>query len=139
MCFPQEGGRRNLGRGPVRQRMNDRGGEQKCKAVANRLRKIRRVPAERILLTPSRAHATPQSNASFETKHRPPAAFLELLSFTQRRATNVTLRELNRARCGSVVAAVSIERVVGSRRFRCARIKNSRIRAGSSGSACRFH
>src|SRR5438067_11904871 len=76
--------------------MNDRGGEQQCKAVANRLRKIRRVPAERILLTPSRAHATPQSNASFETKHRPPAVFPELLSFTQRRATNVTLRELNR-------------------------------------------
>src|SRR5438477_12008390 len=96
MCFAQAGGRRNLGRGPVRQRMNDRGGEQKCKAVANRLRKIRRVPAERIPLTPSRAHATPQSNASFETKHRPPAVFPELLSFTQRRATNVTLRELNR-------------------------------------------
>src|SRR5207247_4954345 len=107
MCFAQAGGRRNLGRGPVRQRKNDRGGEQKCKAVANRLRKIRRVPAERIPLTPSRAHATPQSNASFETKHRPPAAFPELLSFTQRRSTNVTLRELNRARCGSVVAAVS--------------------------------
>src|SRR5438093_12961940 len=107
MCFPQAGGRRNLGRGPVRQRMNDRGGEQKCKAMANRLRKIRRVPAERILLTPSRAHATPQSNASFETKHRPPAAFPELLSFTQRRATNVTLRELNRARSSSFLPSLA--------------------------------
>src|SRR5438094_10290838 len=107
MCFPQAGGRRNLGRGPVRQRMNDRGGEQKCKAVANRLRKIRRVPAERIPLTPSRAHATPQSNASFETKHRPPAAFPELLSFTQRRSTNSILREQNRASSLTVVVAVA--------------------------------
>src|SRR5207249_10335150 len=94
------GGRRNLGRGPVRQRMNDRGGEQKCKAAANRLRKIQREPAERIPLTPSRAHATPQSNASFETKHRPPAAFPEWLSFTQRRATNVTLRRSEERRVG---------------------------------------
>src|SRR5207253_8601728 len=97
MCFAQADGRRNLGRGPVRQRMNARGGEENCKAAANRLRKIRRVPAERILLTPPPAHAKRRSNASFETKHRPPAAFPELLSFTKRRSTNVILRESNRA------------------------------------------
>jgi hypothetical protein len=73
--------------------MNNRGGEENCKAVANRLRKIRRVPAERSPLIPARARAKPQSNASFETKHRPPAAFQELLSFTQRRLLNATLRE----------------------------------------------
>src|SRR5205823_8498387 len=111
MCFAQGGERRNLGRGPVRQRMNDRGGEENCKAVANRLRKIQRVPAERIPLTPSRAHATPQSNASFETKHRPPAAFPEWLSFTKRRSTNVILREQNRASSLTVAVAVAFSRL----------------------------
>jgi hypothetical protein len=78
--------------------MNDRGGEENCKAAANRLRKIPRVPAERILLSPFRAHATPRSNASFETKHLPPATFQESLSSSQRRPMNVILREENRAR-----------------------------------------
>jgi hypothetical protein len=93
MCFAQADVRKNLGRGPVHQRMNNRGGGENCKAVANRLRKIRRVPAGQIPLIPARAHAIPRSNASFETKHRPPAAFQELLSFTQRRPMNVILRE----------------------------------------------
>jgi len=66
--------------------------------VANRLRKIRRAPPERIPPIPARAHATPPSNASFETKHRPPAVFQELLSFTQRRLLKASLREQNRAR-----------------------------------------
>ena len=77
----------------MHQRMNDRGGEENCKAAANRLRKIRRVPPDRILLTRPPAHAKPRSNASFETKHRPPAAFPELPSFTKGRAMNVILRE----------------------------------------------
>jgi len=93
MCFAQADGRKNLGRGPVHQRMNNRGGGENCKGVANRLRKIRRVPAGRTPLIPARARAKPRSNASFETKHRPPAAFRELLSFTQRRPMNVILRE----------------------------------------------
>ena len=63
--------------------MNDRDGEENYKAVANKLRKIRIVPGERIPLTPARAHATPRSNASFEMKHRPPAAFRELSSWLQ--------------------------------------------------------
>jgi len=87
--------------------MNNRDAEQKCKAAANRFRKIQREPAGRILPTLPRAHATPQSNASFETKHRPPAAFPELLSFTKRRSTNVILREQNRASSLTVVVAVA--------------------------------
>jgi hypothetical protein len=77
----------------VHQRMENRGGEENCKAVANRLRRIRRVPAGRIPLTPSPERAKPQSNASFETKHRPPAAFQGLPSFTKRRPVNLILRD----------------------------------------------
>src|SRR6266404_8795717 len=93
MCFAQADGQRNLGRDPVHQRMENHGGEGNCKGVANRLRKIRRVPAERIPLTPCPEHAKPRSNASFETKHHPPAAFRELPSFTKRRPMNATLRK----------------------------------------------
>src|SRR5207248_11799835 len=82
-------------------------GQENCRAAANSIRKIPRAPAERIPLGPPRAHATPQSNASFETKHRPPAAFPELLSFTKRRSTNVILREQNRASSLTVVVAVA--------------------------------
>src|SRR6267143_7003473 len=92
-CFAQADKRKNFGQDPVHQQRDTRGGEENCKAAANRLRKIRRVPAERILLTPPPAHAKRRSNASFETKHRPPAAFPELLSFTKRRSMNVILRE----------------------------------------------
>src|SRR4051794_14854582 len=93
-CFGQADGRRNLGRDLAHQRMKSRGGEENCKAVANRLRKIRRVPPNRIPLTTRfPEHAKPQSNASSETKHRPPAAFQELPSFTKRRSMNVNLRE----------------------------------------------
>ena len=91
-CFATDR-QRNLERDPVRQRMENRGGEGNCKGVANRLRKIRRVPAERIPLTPCPEHAKPRSNASFETKHHPPAAFQELPSFTKRRPMNAILRE----------------------------------------------
>jgi hypothetical protein len=97
MCFAQADRRRNLGRDLVRQRMKNRGDEGKCKAAASRLRKIRRAPAERIPLTPCPEHAKPRSNASFETKHHPPAAFQELPSFTKRRSMNAILREQNRA------------------------------------------
>jgi len=93
VCFAQANEQRNPGRDPVHQRMKNRGGEENCKAAANRIRKIPRAPAERIPLGPPRAHATPRSNASFETKHRPPAAFPELPSFTKRRLINVILRE----------------------------------------------
>src|SRR5205823_10390702 len=83
MCFAQADARRNFGRGPVRQRMKSRGDEENCKAAANRLRKNRREPAWPIPLSPAPEHATQRSNASFETKHRPPAAFPELPSWPQ--------------------------------------------------------
>jgi len=102
MCVAQADGRRTLGRDPVHQRMNDRGGEENCKAAANRLRKTRRVPAGRIPLSPLPARAKRRSNASFETKHRPPAVFPGSLSFTKRRLSNAILREQNRARRGSL-------------------------------------
>src|SRR5215469_8541942 len=76
MCFAQGDGQKNLGRGLVRQRMDDRGGEENYKAAANRPRKIQQAPAEQRALNRLPRHATPRSNASFETKHRPPAAFL---------------------------------------------------------------
>src|SRR4029077_10404089 len=85
-CFAQVNRRRNFERDPAHQRTDNRGGEESYTAAANRLRKIRRAPAARIPLTPARAHATPRSNASFETKHRPPAAFQELPSWLQRLA-----------------------------------------------------
>jgi hypothetical protein len=47
-------------------------------------------------LNPPRAHGTRPSNASFETKHHPPAAFPGSLSFTEGRRTNVILREKSR-------------------------------------------
>src|SRR5204863_601335 len=93
VCFAQADGRRNPGRDPVHQRMKNRGDEENCKAAANRIRKIPRAPAERIPLGPPRAHATPRSNASFETKHRPPAAFRELPSFMKCSLIKVILRE----------------------------------------------
>src|SRR5262249_24793991 len=80
-CFAQANKRKNSGPDPVHQQGGIRGGEENCKAVANRLRKIRPVPAEPIPLTPARRHARRPSNASFETKHRPPAAFRELPSW----------------------------------------------------------
>src|SRR3989442_10090503 len=81
VCFAQANKRKNLGRDPVCQRMKSLGGEGNCKGVANRLRKTRRAPHERIPLIRSPAHATPRSNASFETTHRLPAAFPELPSW----------------------------------------------------------
>jgi hypothetical protein len=65
--------------------MKNRGGEENCKAAASTPHKIRTAPGERIPLTPFPARAKRPSNASFETKHRPPAAFPGLLSFTQGR------------------------------------------------------
>ena len=93
MYFARADGRKNLAPGPVHQRKNDRGAEENCKAAANKLRKIRRVPAETIPLSPRSVHATRQSNASFETKHHPPAAFPELPSFVKGGPTNLILRE----------------------------------------------
>src|SRR5436309_14242272 len=93
MCVAQADGRRTLGQDPAHQQMDNRGGEENCRAAANKLRKIRRAPLERIRLNPCREHAIPRSNASFETKHPPPAAFQELPSWLQRVARRMRFSE----------------------------------------------
>src|SRR5438034_8927999 len=74
---------RNFERHPESKRMKSRGDEENCKHAANMLRKNRRGPAWPIPLSPAPEHATQRSNASFETKHRPPAVFPELPSWPQ--------------------------------------------------------
>src|SRR6266446_4109801 len=66
MCFAQGDARRNLGRDPVHQRMNDRDGAGKHRAVANRLRKKLRAPPAPTRLTRSAERAKQQSISSFE-------------------------------------------------------------------------
>ena len=127
--------------------MKNRGGEENCKVAANRLRKIRRAPAERIPLSPRRAHVIRPSNASFETKHRPPVAFQGSLSFRQRRLSRAILREksperelvrvpnaLRTLQPAGRRRLVSIGREDGRRRLRFGLPKKSRI----PGSARRF-
>jgi hypothetical protein len=55
MRFAQADVQKNPGPGPVRQRMKNRGGEENCKAAANKLRKIRRALAEDSVESSSRA------------------------------------------------------------------------------------
>ena len=76
--------------------MNDRDGEEKCKAAANRLHKIQKELPGRSRPTPARVRVKRLSNASFETKHHPLAAFPGLLSFTQARRIKVIWREKSR-------------------------------------------
>lgn len=83
MCFAGADGRKNPGPSLAHQRRNDRGAEENCKAAANTLRKIRKAPVERRPQFRVPRHETPRSNASFETKHRLPAAFLGLPSWEQ--------------------------------------------------------
>src|SRR5690242_15956641 len=78
--------------------MKSRGDEENCRAVANRLHKIRRALAWRIPPNPAPGHAILRSNASFETKHRPPAVFQELPSWLQRVAQRTCLCENKIAR-----------------------------------------
>jgi hypothetical protein len=66
------------------------------------LHKTRPAPGERIPLTLRPARAKRRSNASFETKHRPPAAFPGLLSFAKRRRTKMFWREQNHANCREI-------------------------------------
>jgi hypothetical protein len=82
-CFARADEQKNLGPGPVHQRRNDRGAEENCKAAANTLHKVRKAPAGRRPLNQVLQHGIRRSNASFETKHRPPAEFPELLSWEQ--------------------------------------------------------
>src|SRR5882724_2597661 len=83
MCFARADERKNLAPSPAHQRRNDRGAEENCKAAANTLRKIRKAPGERRPPIRVPRRETPRSNASFETKHRPPAEFLGLPSWEQ--------------------------------------------------------
>src|SRR4030095_15284813 len=82
-CFARAVGRKNLELSPAHQPRNDRDGEENCKAAANTLRKIRKVPAEKRPLIRVPRHETPRSNASFETPHPPPAKFQGLPSWEQ--------------------------------------------------------
>ena len=86
MCFARADEQKNPAPSPAHQLRNNRGAEENCKVAANMLRKIQRAPVE--LRPPSRVprHETRPSNASFETKHRPPAEFPELPSWEQRLA-----------------------------------------------------
>jgi hypothetical protein len=101
-CFAREDERRNPGQDPGHQRTKNRGAGENCKAVANRLRKTRRAPVERTHLTPVPGHVKRLSNASFETKHRPLAAFPGSLSFAKRRRSKMIWREQNHANCREI-------------------------------------
>ena len=108
-CFAREDERKNLGRGPVHQRKDDRGGEEKCIAAANKLRKTQKVHAEQRTRNRLRRHAIRQSNASFETKHRLPAAFQGLPSWVESVAhqmlfgeNKIALRFCTRSRVGCI-------------------------------------
>jgi len=108
-------------------------------------RKIRIAPGGRIPLTPSLARAKRQSNASFETTHRPPVAFPGSLSFTQGRLLNLILRENSRTvssydgrRNLPGAKGVIDGREAGPRCFRFGRTKTSRTRANLIDSA-RFY
>src|SRR3954447_13572355 len=81
MCFAQADGQKNPAPGPVHQLKNDRDVGENYKAAANMRRKIQRAPVELRHASRAPPHETPPSNASFETKHRPPAKFPELLSW----------------------------------------------------------
>jgi hypothetical protein len=83
MCFARADGQKNPAPSPVHQPRNDRGAEENCKAAANTLRKARKAPGWRRPVNRVPRHEIPRSNASFETKHRPPAEFPELLSWEQ--------------------------------------------------------
>ena len=83
MCFAPADGQKIPAPDPVHQRRNDRGAEENCKAAANTLRKVRKAPDGRRPLNRVPRHGIPRSNASFETKHRPPAEFPELPSWEQ--------------------------------------------------------
>jgi hypothetical protein len=73
--------------------MDSRDAEENCKAAANRLRKIAIVPRERNPVTPSHERAERPSNASFETKHLPPAVFQESFSWHELAGMQGILRE----------------------------------------------
>lgn len=150
----------------MHQRMNSRGAEENYKAAASRLRKIATVPREQNPVTPSHERAKRLSNGSFETTHRPPAAFPGSLSFTEGRRTNPILREKSRENAllapkrGVVVATrcrgaatllpirenttqrrgytINIGLEDGSRCFRSGRPVKSRTFEGSSGLAWHF-
>src|SRR6266516_870228 len=151
MCFAQADRRRNLGQDPAHPRMNNLDGEENCKAAANRLRKIQRAPAARIPLTPARAHAIPRSNASFETKHRPPAAFRELSSWLQRLAQSTRLCEnkisaswQNSARRERLINYITVFLQAEARTTNCQVIAGSRSSPWRWSSGCtqwrlRFH
>ena len=98
MCFGRADGQKNPAPNPVHQRRNDLDVEENCKAAASMLRKIQRALGERRPLSRARRHERLQSNASFETKHRPPAEFPESPSWGQSVAYQICFCENKIAR-----------------------------------------
>src|SRR5215471_18228529 len=80
-CFAREDGQKSLGPSPAHQQRDGRDVEEKCRAAANKLHKIRKARTAKRAQHRSPRHATRQSNASFETKHRLPAVFQGLPSW----------------------------------------------------------
>src|SRR4029077_6682993 len=78
--FSQANERKSLAQDPEHRPVNFRGGGEKHRAVANRSPRKKPAPAEMIALVRPAVRARPESNASFETKHRLPATFPVLVS-----------------------------------------------------------
>ena len=78
--FSQANKQKSLAQDPEHRPANIPGGGEKHIAVANRSRRKKPAPAEMIALVRLAARARPESNASFETKHRLPATFPVLVS-----------------------------------------------------------
>ena len=82
-CFARGDGRKSFGPNPAHQQRDGRGAEEKCRAEANKLHKIRKAHAARRARNRLPQHATRRSNASFETKRRLPAMFQGLPSWVE--------------------------------------------------------
>jgi hypothetical protein len=114
ICFAPADERKNPGPSPAHQLRNDRGAEENCKAAANTLRKVRKAPGGRRPLNRVPRHGIPRSNASFETKHRPPAEFPELLSWEQSVAYETCFCENKIARVFSASSSAVCRRNAGA-------------------------
>src|SRR2546429_9846762 len=82
-CFARGDGRKSFGLSPAHQQRDGRGAEEKCRAEANKLHKIRKARGARRARNRLPRHATRQSSASFETKRRLPAMFQGLPSWVE--------------------------------------------------------
>src|SRR5260370_498352 len=81
--FAREAGRKSFGPNPAHQQRDGRGAEEKCRAAANKLHKIRKARSARRARNRLPRHATRRSSASFETKRRLPSMFQGLPSWVE--------------------------------------------------------